>query len=145
VIGTRTPSPDGPERSPVMLAPPPRRGAGVRRLNRMPLVIGFGGACAVAAAIGYTYHERAMQAAASAQRDAERKAEPASGAAILSGAPPVGEVRSAVYRPPPSSPGPERPTAAQPSDHAETSAGQGDDDATKARQQAWQNYYAQLA
>ena len=145
MIGTRTPSPDGPERSPVMLAPPPRRGAGVRRLNRMPLVIGFGGACAVAAAIGYTYHERAMQAAASAQRDTERKAEPASGAAVLSGAPLVGEVRSAVYRPPPSSPGPERPPAAQPSDHAETSPGQSDDDATKARRQAWQNYYAQLA
>ena len=99
MIGTRTPSPDGPERSPVMLAPPPRRGAGVRRLNRMPLVIGFGGACAVAAAIGYTYHERAMQAVANAQREAERKAEPASGAPILSGAPAICEVRSAVYRP----------------------------------------------
>jgi hypothetical protein len=99
VIGSRTRAPDGPERSPVMLAPPPRRGAGVRRLNRMPLVIGFGGACAVAAAIGYTYHERAMQAVANAQREAERKAEPASGAPILSGAPAICEVRSAVYRP----------------------------------------------
>jgi type IV secretion system protein VirB10 len=101
VIGTRSPPPDGPERSPAMLAPPPRRGAGVRRLNRMPLVIGFGGACVVAAAIGHTYHERAMQAAANAQRDAERKAEPASGASILNGAPASGEVRSAVYRPMP--------------------------------------------
>jgi type IV secretion system protein TrbI len=148
VIGTRVPSPDGPERSPVMLAPPPRRGAGVRRLNRMPLVIGFGGACAVAAAIGYTYHERAMQAAASAQRDAERKAEPASGASILSGAPAVGEVRSTVFRPTPSSPAPlqpEPPAAAQPSDRAESSLAQGNDDAIKARRQAWQNYYAQLA
>jgi hypothetical protein len=148
VIGSRTPAPDGPERSPVMLAPPPRRGAGVRRLNRMPLVIGFGGACAVAAAIGYTYHERAMQAATNAQRDAERKAEPASGAAILSGAPPIGEVRSAVYRPTPSTPGPLQPepsAAAQPSDRAESSLAQGDDDALKARRQAWQNYYAQLA
>jgi type IV secretion system protein TrbI len=72
VIGSRTPAPDGPERSPVMLAPPPR-GAGVRRLNRMPLVIGFGGACAVAAAIGYTYHERAMQAAANPQRTPSAK------------------------------------------------------------------------
>jgi type IV secretion system protein VirB10 len=80
VIGSR--APDGPDRSPVMLAPPPRRGAGVRRLTRMPLVIGFGGACAVAAAIGYTYHERAVQAAANAQRDAEHKAEPANGVSI---------------------------------------------------------------
>jgi len=39
----------------------------------MPLVIGFGGACAVAAAIGYTYHERAMQAAANPQRTPSAK------------------------------------------------------------------------
>jgi hypothetical protein len=45
----------------------------------MPLVIGFRGACAAAAAIGYTYHERAMQAAANDKRDAEHKAEPATG------------------------------------------------------------------
>jgi type IV secretion system protein VirB10 len=114
----------------------------------MPLVIGFGGACAVAAAIGYTYHERAMQAAANAQRDTDRKAEPASGTSILAGAPTNGEVRSAVYRP---SPSPltllqrEPLAAAQPSDRTDRSPEQGDDDATKARRQAWQNYYAQLA
>ena len=148
MIGTRSPPPDGPERSPAMLAPPPRRGAGVRRLNRMPLVIGFGGACVVAAAIGYTYHERAMQAAANAQRDAERKAEPASGASILNGAPASGEVRSAVYRPMPPHPislQPEPLAGAQPSDRADSSPAQGDDDATKARREAWRNYYAQLA
>jgi type IV secretion system protein TrbI len=148
MIGTRTPPPDGPDRSPVMLAPLPRRGAGVRRLNRMPLVIGFGGACAVAAAIGYTYHERAMQAAANAQRDAEHKAEPASGASILNGAPAGGEVQSAVYRPMLAHPAPLTPeplAGAQPSDRAECSPAQGDDDATKARREAWRNYYAQLA
>jgi len=67
--------------------------------------------------------------------DAERKAEPASGAAVLSGAPAIGEVRSTVYRPTPSSPAPlqpEPPAAGQPSDRAETSLAQGDDDATKA-------------
>jgi hypothetical protein len=116
----------------------------VRRLNRMPLVIGFGGACVVAAAIGYTYHERAMQAAANAQQDAEHKAEPASGASILSGAPANGEVRSAAYRPliPPQ---PEPLAAMPPSDHADGSPAQGDDDATKALREAWRNYYAQLA
>jgi len=145
VIGIRTaPPPDGPDRSPAMLAPPPRRGAGVRRLNRMPLVIGFGGACVVAAAIGYTYHERAMQAAANAQRDAEHKAEPASGASILSGAPVNGEVRSAANRPP-IPPQPEPLAAMPPSDHADGSPAQGDDDATKARREAWRNYYGQVA
>ena len=131
MIGSRTP--DGPDRSPVMLAPPPRRGAGVRRLNRMPLVIGFGGACAVAAAIGYTYHERAIQAAANAQRDAEHKAEPANGASILNGAPAGGEVRSAVYRPTPSPPAPleREPLTEVPSDRAGGSPSQGDDDARK--------------
>jgi type IV secretion system protein TrbI len=131
-----------------MLAPAPRRGAGVRRLNRMPLVIGFGAACAVAAAIGYTYHERAMQAAANSQRDAERKAEPASGASILSGAPSGSEVRSAIPRPPPSPPTPlqrEPLPATQPSDRTDRSPGQDDDDASKARREAWRNYYAQLA
>jgi type IV secretion system protein VirB10 len=114
----------------------------------MPLVIGFGGACAVTAAIGYTYHERAMQAAANAQRDTDRKAEPASGTSILAGAPTNGEVRSAVYRPSPSPPTPlqrEPLAAAQPSDRTDRSPEQGDDDATKARRQAWQNYYTQLA
>jgi hypothetical protein len=113
----------------------------------MPLVIGFGGACAVAAAIGYTYHERAIQAAANAQRDAE-KAEPANGASILNGAPAGGEVRSAIYRPAPSPPAAlerEPTTAAPPADRVGGSPSQGDDDATKARREAWQNYYAQLA
>jgi type IV secretion system protein VirB10 len=130
-----------------MLAPPPRRGPGVRRLNRMPLVIGFGAACAVAAAIGYTYHERAMQAAANAGRDADRKAEPASGVSILSAAPSGGKVRSAIPRPPPSPPTPlqrETLAATQPSDRMDRSPGQNDDDATKARREAWRNYYAQL-
>jgi type IV secretion system protein VirB10 len=113
----------------------------------MPLIIGFGGACAVAAAIGYTYHERAMQAAANAQRDAEHKAEPATGASVLNGAPAGGEVRSAVYRPTPSPPAPleREPLTEVPSDRAGGSPSQGDDDATKARREAWQNYYAQLA
>jgi hypothetical protein len=113
----------------------------------MPLVIGFGGACAVAAAIGYTYHERAMQAAATAQRDTDRKAEPASGTSILAGAPKNGEVRSAVYRPsPPLTPLQREPlAAAPPSDRTDRGPEQDDDDATKARRQAWQSYYAQRA
>ncbi|MBO0738926.1 MAG: conjugal transfer protein TrbI [Alphaproteobacteria bacterium] len=143
-----TTPPDGPERSPAMLAPPPRRGPGVRRLNRIPLVIAFLVACAVAGAIGYTYQQRLLKAAANARQDAEHKAEPASAAAILNSAPADGEARSAGSRPaspPPASPEREPQAAATPSDRADGSQSQKNDAATKARREAWQNYYAQLA
>ena len=139
------PVPDGPERSPVMLAPPPRRGRGVRRLNRVPIMIGLGGACLVAAAIGYTYHERALHMAANAASEAEHRPEPASGAAILNGAPAAGEISPAVYRPtPPPSPQPDQQFASLPSDHAGATGTPGGDDARKAREEAWRNYYAEL-
>jgi type IV secretion system protein VirB10 len=51
-------TPDTPERSPGLLAPPPTRGAGVRRLNRLPIVFGVSAAILVVAAIGYTYRDR---------------------------------------------------------------------------------------
>jgi hypothetical protein len=40
---------------------------------------------------------------------------------------------------------PEPLAGVQPSDHADGSPAQGDDDATKARREAWRNYYARLA
>jgi type IV secretion system protein VirB10 len=139
--------PDGPERSPVMLAPTPRRGRGVRRLNRVPIMIGVGGACLVAAAIGYTYHERTLQAAANAAQEAEHRPQPANGAAILSGAPVDGEIRPVVYRPPAPPPArqPDQQAGSLPSDHAGTAGVSGEDDAKKAREEAWRNYYAELA
>lgn len=93
-------TPDTPERSPGLLAPPPTRGAGVRRLNRLPIVFGVSAAMLVVAAIGYTYRDRLMQATASAQQAASHKPEPANGSAVLSNAPFGGEVEPAVAKMP---------------------------------------------
>ena len=60
-------TPDTPDRSPSLLAGPPKRGLGVRRLNKLPIVFAAGGAMLVAAAIGYTYRDRLMRSAASAR------------------------------------------------------------------------------
>ena len=143
--------PDGPDRSPPLLSPPPRRGRGVRRLNRVPIYVFVGGAMLVVAAVGYTYHQRMMQAAANLRAAEQKRPEPASGAAVLNGVPTDGEVQSVRYK----SPGP--PSSQQrspqqagasppPSDHGNAASLPNDEDAAaKARQQAWQTYYAQVA
>jgi type IV secretion system protein TrbI len=143
------PPADGPNRSPPLLPAPPRRGPGVRRLNRVPVLFFVGGAMLVVAAIGYTYRDRMMQAVANAQTADQKKPEPANGAAVLSGAPLGGEVQSAVNRPANPHPAQQPPeqqaqVTAAPSDRNGTGQPQGDDDAAKARQQAWQAYYAQV-
>lgn len=147
--GARPPPPDGPDRSPPLLPAPPRRGPGVRRLNRVPILFFVGGAMLVVAAIGYTYRDRMMQAVANAHTADQKKPEPASGAAVLNGAPIDGEVQSAVFRP--ANPHPaQQPSEQQaqvtaaPSDRNGSGQAQGDDDAAKARQQAWQTYYTEV-
>ena len=141
---------DGPDRSPPLLSPPPRRGRGVRRLNRVPILIFVGGAMLVVAAVGYTYRERMVQAAANIRAADQKQPEPASSAAVLNGVPTEGEIQPTVYRlqPLPSShqQSPQQAQAAPPlSDHDGGGPAQADADATKARQQAWQTYYAQVA
>jgi type IV secretory pathway VirB10-like protein len=143
------PGADGPEHSPPLLPSPPRRGAGVRRLNRVPIFLFVGGAMLVVAAVGYTYRDRMMQAAAGTRAAEQKKPEPASGAAVLNGAPEDGEVQPALFRPVPPNPEPQpRQQQAQvtagPSDHGDAGQVQDDDDAAKARQQAWQTYYGQV-
>jgi len=141
---------DKPEQSPGLLSPPPSRGPGVRRLNRLPILLGVGAAMLVVAAIGYTYRERLMQSVANAQQAASHKPEPASGAAVLDNAPIGGEVQPAVANMPltsrtTASPAhPVQQTEAMPSDQG-VSGGQGEDEAAKARREAWQTYYQQLA
>lgn len=140
---------DGPDRSPPLLSPPPRRGQGVRRLNRVPILLFVGGAMLVVAAIGYTYRDRMVQAAANRQAVDQKKPEPANGAAILNGAPPDGEVHPATYRVPGPHPKQPRPlpahVTAAPSDHGDAGPTRSDGgEATKVRQQAWQTYYAQV-
>jgi len=148
------PPQDNPDQSPALLAPLPRRGPGVRRLNKVPVLIFVGGICLVVAAIGYTYKVRLASSSAMVA-DTRTKAESANSAAVLSGAPLSGEVQSAAFRlamPPPKTPDPTPLPAsmqaqmAPPSDGSQQGQnGQDEDPAVQARKQAWQNYYQQLA
>jgi type IV secretion system protein VirB10 len=142
--GPTSPSSDGPEHSPALLAPPPRRGVGVRRLNRVPILFVVGGAMLVVLAVGYTYRERFMQATANTQAEANRQPEPANGADILDRAPPQAAVPPALH--PPVEPVAAAPAVAPaaPSDARADRTAAADDAALQARQQAWQGYYAQL-
>lgn len=144
---------DAPDRSPALLQAAPKRGSGVRRLNRLPILFVVGGAMLVVAAIGYTYHERLAQAAVSARKAESHKPQPSSGAAVLGQAPADGEIIPASDHT--SIPGGRshtvshavRATASVPSDgsSARRSTSPGEADAVKAKQAAWQTYYAQLA
>ena len=143
-------APDTPDRSPSLLTGPPKRGFGVRRLNKLPIVFAAGGAMLVAAAIGYTYRDRLMRSAANASTAASHRPEPGSGAAVLSGAPVGGEVipavAKAVVTSPSDQPSPARIPSAMPTDNGAVGGQpQEDDETTKARREAWQSYYAQLA
>ena len=53
----------GPQDSPDLLAPPPQRGEGVRRLNRVPLMIAMAILAIIGGTIAYTYHARLQRAA----------------------------------------------------------------------------------
>jgi type IV secretion system protein TrbI len=141
---------NAPGQSPTLLAAPPKRGIGVRRLNKRPIVFVIGGAMLIVAAIGYTYRERLMQSAANTRQADSHKPEPGDGAAILNGAPVSGEVQPTSVRPPPAnSDASPRPAAipSMPSDSAGSgnSPAQGENEAAKARREAWQSYYAELS
>ena len=143
------PPEDDPSRSPALLGPLPKRGPGVRRLNRVPALIGIAGLCLVIGAVGYTYRVRLL-ASIAGQRESNTKAEGASSAAVLNGAPIGGEIQSAAYRQPApakAAPQPAQQTQAQPAptDRGPQRQAQPDDAAEQARKQAWQNYYQQLA
>jgi len=141
---------DKPDKSPGLLSSPPSRGPGVRRLNRLPIVFGVGAAMLVVAAIGYTYRERLMQSVADLQQAASHKPEPASGAAVLSNAPIGGEIKPAaanMSRPSRQGVSPAHPVQRLPTVPSDTggNASREEDAATKARHEAWQTYYQQLA
>ncbi len=144
------PPEDDPSRSPRLLRPLPKRGPGVRRLNKVPAYGVIAGICLAVGAVGYTYRAR-LQTSAAALHDADTKAEAASEPAVLNGAPKAGEIQQAVFRPtgapPPTQPPPSQPAQAQrgPSDRGQQQQAQEDDPAVQARKQAWQTYYQQLA
>lgn len=144
------PPPDVPAASPSLLAKPPTRGDGVRRMNARPVLLGGAAVALVIAAVGYTYHDR-MARAAGAQQAATHKPEPGNGSSILDGAPTGGEVTpTAAHTGMPGHPGQQgvqdvQQRQADPSDNSGSQGQQGEDDATKARRAAWQTYYAQVA
>jgi len=151
VNGAQPPAGDNPNNSPALLAPLPRRGVGVRRLNRLPIWIGVFAVAGVTGAIGYTYELRSRSNAAAAH-DADKRPEGATKPAVLNGAPDSGEIQSTAFRnmvKPPTGAPPSPMPAPGPAQTALNDGGgqvrQEDDPATQARKQAWQTYYQQLA
>ena len=98
--------------SPDFLGGPTGRGAGVRRLNRRPLIIAGGIVCLILVAVSYTYQ---MRLADMRRRDAERQRQAApidSAPAVLKDAPETGLILPRMAPPaelPPSPPPAERP------------------------------------
>ncbi|MGI4955787.1 MAG: TrbI/VirB10 family protein, partial [Janthinobacterium lividum] len=151
--GAQPPAEDNPGNSPALLAPLPRRGAGVRRLNRLPIWGAGLAVCAVIGGVGYTYDQRSKSHAAAAH-DADKRPEGATRPAVLNGAPDGGEIQSSAFRnvvkaPAGAPPSPSPTPAPGPAQAALNDGGgqvrQEDDPATQARRQAWQTYYQQLA
>jgi len=147
---------DKPEQSPSLLAKPPTRGEGVRRLNARPAILAGCALALVVGAVGYTYHDRIARAAAGLQHAATHKPEPGNASSVLSGAPAGGEIVPAAARtglpdhpaatPPQHPQSGQQQAATQPSDNSGAGGqGQGEDDATKARREAWKVYYDQVA
>ncbi|MBV8401898.1 MAG: hypothetical protein JOZ17_24730 [Acetobacteraceae bacterium] len=136
---------DGPGASPPLLAPPPKRAPGVRRLNKRPVLMGAGAASVVALAIAYTawsrFETEKVHAADSAH--VPTAASPAQALSHASG------IRLASNRTvaPPDTPHdePQNAVITQPSDNSSHAQGQEEDEATKARREAWHAYYANVA
>lgn len=82
---------DGPAASPDILAPPPSRGQGVRRPNRMPLMLTVGFASCAAMVLVYSMYSRAA-----AQKAA--KENPAAEASVSKAKPTAGKVPDAVAK-----------------------------------------------
>ncbi|MGC2632435.1 MAG: conjugal transfer protein TrbI, partial [Rhodomicrobium sp.] len=67
--------------SPDLLGGPPARGQGVRRLNRVPLMIAMAILALIMATVAYTYHARLKQAGRAGGEDKK----PSAAAALLTG------------------------------------------------------------
>lgn len=148
-----------PPQSPSMLPPPPKRGKGVRRLNKVPTAIIFGAGLLVLGGFVYSYRVRLLQTTATTQESVERHPEAASGAAVTANKPrggkPMPPAQPVAFHPPapmmipnplsaPSSPASTAPAMSQPQDTGQRAAPM-EDMATQARRSAWQTYYTQTA
>ena len=121
-----------------LLPAQPKRGKGVRRLNRWPVYIAGGALVVVFLVIAYTYQQRAAkQRLATAEAEAQQTQGAASHAKDVVSVPVGGETK----RPPPPPPGPpERVPATRPVETVQTV-----DMAEQARRAAWVAYYQKLA
>ncbi len=92
---------DAPDDSPDLLARPPARGAGVRRLNRVPLFIVIGLTCAVLLLLVYTASMRSRSNMATGMGDDPANKGPVAGSAPpqLADAPAAGVIPPAVVGP----------------------------------------------
>ncbi|HJU19341.1 MAG TPA: TrbI/VirB10 family protein [Stellaceae bacterium] len=116
----------------------------MRRLNKVPLAIFFGGGVVVAGAFGYGLHLRSEQQATGQREAVEHKPAPANAAAILDGAP-SGAIAPAVFHPAPLAQ-PLRPPSAAPNPAgAAIRMPSADTGAEAYRKEAWKAYWAALA
>ena len=90
---------DTPQQSPDFLPRPPKRGLGVRRLNRVPLLIAGAALAAVIGTIGYTYQLRASEQAGSDKPFTAQKPEPASAESVFDKAPEAGLIQPVAASP----------------------------------------------
>lgn len=81
--------------SPDILGSPPKRGPGVRRINRNPLIVVFGVFVIVMGVVGYTIMEKSDQGAEMARQAERPKIDPATSEGVLSTAPVAGVIEAA--------------------------------------------------
>jgi type IV secretion system protein VirB10 len=117
--------------SPDLLTPPPARGAGVRRLNRIPLMIAMAILALIMATIAYTYHMRLQQA-----RSTDKAARTDAAIGVLAGAPDAGYILPKApdiipVLPAAAAPAAERPLAPEP-------------EKPHPYRIAWENYFKRL-
>jgi len=126
-----------------------QRGAGVRRMNRRPLMIVFGVFVLVMAVVGYTVIEKAEMDQAKGVKE-RPKADPATAAAVLTGAPQAGLIAPVEVEPQPvptdNRRAPRRTTpAGPPVAPAAQSAAPGDTSAYTAEWQQYRQQQSQVA
>jgi type IV secretory pathway VirB10-like protein len=90
---------DGPDDSPDLLARPPARGRGVRRLNKLPLFIAIGLALAVLLILVYTASTRGQRTQAALSDDTKKQAVTAATAPELADSQAAGVIPPAVVGP----------------------------------------------
>ena len=132
---------DSADRSPALLSGPPRRGLGVRRLNKVPILAGAGALLLVGGGIAYTVHERTLHHHNAAD---DRRSE-AGQAAILDTAPTGGMVAADQPDRKERGRGREAAVETEPTDNDGATDAPQEDEATKARREAWKVYYSRLA